>query len=377
MSLRDTSMPGAAQPFVEFAQVLRGNGFAIAPEQTASFIEAIGLLGPRDLEDIRRSGIAMMSIPRARWSEYDALFRTLFMGQTMSAPATGDDDDELEAFEPRDGEQEIEVDQRDSEVGDQATRAETLSQREFVTMSDSDILQRFAREAPKALPRRKSHRRRSSHHGDRLDRRKTLRSAVRRDGEVFDLRETKRKTRQRSIVLLIDVSGSMKEQSDQTIRLAHAVIQVADRAEAFTLGTRLTRITSALHDKNADRALENVAGVVSDFDGGTRIGEALAALLNIPRFAGTLRGAAVIVISDGLERGDPNTMVDAVARMSRMAWRFDWLSPLAADPGYEPRTEALAASQAHFDMLADGGSVAAVAGHILGLARAPSSRRAA
>ncbi len=377
MNIGDTSMPRAAQPFVEFAQILRGNGFAVAPEQTASFIQAVGLLGPRHLEDIRRSGIAMMSIPRARWNEYDALFRAFFMAQTVSAPVAGDDDDEVEAFDPRDGKQEVEIDQRDSEVGDQATRSETLSQREFVTVSDNEILQRFSKEAPKALPRRKSYRRRASRHGDRLDRRRTLREAVRREGEVFDLRETRRRTRQRPIVLLIDVSGSMRDQSEQTICLAHTVVQAADRAEAFTLGTRLTRITPALRDKNVDRALEDVAGVVSDFDGGTRIGDALAALLAIPRFAGALRGAAVVVISDGLERGDPNTMVDAVARMSRMAWRLDWLSPLAADPDYEPRTEALAASRMHFDMLADGGSLAALAGHILSLARAPSRRRAA
>ncbi len=377
MTIRNTSMPRAAQPFVEFVQILRGNGLAIAPEQTASFIEAVNLLGPRRLEDIRRAGIAMLSIPRARWDEYDALFRAFFMGQTVSAPATGDDDDEVEAFDPRDGEQEIEVDQRDSEVGDQATRLETLSQREFVTMSDNEILRRFARDAPNALPRRKSHRRKPSRQGDRLDRRRTLREAVRRDGEVFNLLETRRRTRQRPLVLLIDVSGSMKEQSEQTIRLAHTVVQTADRVEIFTLGTRLTRITPALRDRNVDRALEDVAGVVSDFDGGTRIGDALAALLAIPRFAGTLRGAAVVVLSDGLERGDPNTMVDAVARMSRMAWRLDWLSPLAADPNYEPRTEALAASRAHFDTLADGGSLGALAGHILSLANASSQRRAA
>ena len=377
MSIRDTSMPRAVQAFVEFAQILRANGFSIAPEQTASFIEAVGLLGPRNLEDIRRAGIAMMSIPRARWGEYDALFRAFYLGQTVAAPAAADDEDELEAFEPREGEREIEVDQRDSEIGDQATRSETLSQRQFVLMSGSDVLRRFARQAPAALPRRRSYRRRSSRHGDRLDRRRALRELVRREGEVFTLPETIRRTQQRPIVLLIDVSGSMKEQSDQTIRLAHAVVQAADRAEAFTLGTRLTRVTPALRDKNADRAMETVSGIVSDFDGGTRIGDAFAALLAIPRFAGALRGAAVVVISDGLERGDPGAMIEAVARMSRMAWRFDWLSPLAADPDYEPRTEALGQARSYLDTLGDGGSLSALAGHILELARAPSGRRAA
>ncbi|MEN0041626.1 MAG: VWA domain-containing protein [Pseudomonadota bacterium] len=370
-------MPRPAHTFIEFAQILRVNGFAIAPEQTASFIEAIGLLGPRELQDIHRAGVAMLSIPRARWPEYDALFRAHFMGQSIAAPAGADDDEELDALEPRDGEREIDVDQRESEVGDQATRAETLSQRQFVSLGDSEILKRFVRQAPKVLPRRLSYRRRPSRHGDRLDRRRTLREAVKRDGEVFDLLETKRRTRQRPLVLLIDVSGSMKDQSEQTLRLAHTVVQAADRAEVFTLGTRLTRISRPLRDKNIDRALESVGGLVADFDGGTRIGDALAALLRVPRFAGTLRGAAVVVISDGLERGDPNAMVDAVARMSRMAWRLDWLSPLAADPDYQPRTEALAASRRYFDALSDGGSMNSIAAHILDLASGPLRRRAA
>ncbi|MEM7299746.1 MAG: VWA domain-containing protein [Pseudomonadota bacterium] len=374
MSIRETSMPRAAQTFVEFVQLLRQNSFSVAPDQTASFIEAIGLLGPRGLEDIRRAGLAMLSIPRARWEEYDALFRAFFLDQTTSAPALGDDDDEVEAFDPRDGEQEIAVDQRDSEVGDRATRLETLSQREFLTLSDDEVLRHFAQNARRALPRRKSRRRKPTPQGDRIDQRRTLRQAVQREGEVFDLRKTSRQKRQRPIVLLIDVSGSMKDQSEQTVRLAHAVVQVADRAEVFTLGTRLTRIAPALRDKNIDRALQDVAGVVSDFDGGTRIGAAVAALLAVPRFAGTLRGAAVSVISDGLERGETGTMVDAVARISRMAWRLDWLSPLAADPLYEPRTEALAASLTYFDSLSDGSSIAALADHILSLSRAATRR---
>jgi uncharacterized protein with von Willebrand factor type A (vWA) domain len=108
---------------------------------------------------------------------------------------------------------------------------------------------------------------------------------------------------------------------------------------------------------------------IADIDGGTRIGDALAAYLAVPRYAGFVRGAAVIVLSDGLERGTPDAMIDAVRRLSRSAWRLDWLTPLAADPDYEPRTEGLAQVLPILDHLGDGASTAAVTNHILTMAR--------
>ena len=82
-------------------------------------------------------------------------------------------------------------------------------------------------------------------------------------------------------------------------------------------------------------------GLVSDWDGGTRIGDALQAFLAVPRFAGYARGAVVLILSDGLERGDPKAMTDAVKRLAARAWHLSWMTPLAADPGYRPETAAL------------------------------------
>lgn len=198
--------------------------------------------------------------------------------------------------------------------------------------------------------------------------RRSLREAVKRDGEVFELFRTRRKTRQRPITLLIDVSGSMQQQSQDIMRFAHTLKQVGQRVEVFTFGTRLTRITKALSDKNVDRALSRVGGLVSDFDGGTRIGDALQALLAVPRFASTLRGACVVVVSDGLERGEPDAMLDAVMKISRSAWRIDWLTPLAGDTDFTPRTEALTAVLPYLDSLSDGSSITSIASHVLELA---------
>ena len=363
------TLPLAVRPFIEFPAILRQNGFAVSPDQCIGLIEAVGLLGPRSIEDIHRASIAMLAIPHERRAEFDALFRAYFMGQAISAPAEGDEDEDVTAHEPEGGTRDIDAPDDENEAGETVVTAERLSQRQFKPADESRILTEFRRSAPNRLPCRMSYRRAAASHGDRLDMRKTLREAVRRDGEIVTLTESRRKTRQRRILVLIDVSGSMQDQTDGTIRLAHALVQAADRAEVFTFGTRLTRITPALKLSRGEAALARVGRIVADFDGGTRIGDALAAFLAIPRFAGMARGAAVLVLSDGLERDDPTTMIDTVARLSRLAWRLSWLTPLASDTGFAPRTAGLQAVLPWLYDLADGSNVAAISSHILNLAQ--------
>jgi uncharacterized protein with von Willebrand factor type A (vWA) domain len=166
---------------------------------------------------------------------------------------------------------------------------------------------------------------------------------------------------------LIDVSGSMKVRTEDNMKLAHALSQAAPNIEVFTFGTRLTRVTRPLRLKQREQALNAAAHLVSDWDGGTRIGDALQAFLAVPRFAGYARGAAVVVISDGLERGDVSALRDAVAKMARRSWRLSWLTPLATGPGFKPQTEALIAIERFVDDLLDGGSSGAIVSHILSL----------
>jgi uncharacterized protein len=133
------------------------------------------------------------------------------------------------------------------------------------------------------------------------------------------LSHLKRRTRPRRLLVLVDVSGSMKARTEDNLSLAHALTQAAPRVETFTFGTRLTRVTRPMRLKRREQALASAAQVVSDWDGGTRIGDALKASLAVPRFASYARGAFVLVASDGLERGDPAALADAVARLSRSA----------------------------------------------------------
>ncbi len=375
MSLAE-SLPRAAWPFVRFATLLRANGFAVAPEQTQAFIAAVGLLGPRSMVDIHRAAVPTLAPPPERRDEFDALFRLLFHGQSLVAPSgtDSDDEDDLQAFDARAGEMEPPEAGEEDESGGEATAIERLTLRRFRDEDPRETLRRFSRAAPSALPRQKSYRRRASRTGDRWNMRRLLRDAVKRDGEVLSLPKLARKTRQRRILLLIDVSGSMKAQTEDAMSLAHVLARAAERVEIFTLGTRLTRVTRALRHRRRAQALSLAATLVSDWDGGTRLGDALAAFLGIPRFAATARGSLIVVLSDGLERGDPQALMDSMESLSRLAWRIAWLTPLKADPKYRPETAALGAVLPFVDRFGNGSGLRPLCDEILSLSRRMTSR---
>ena len=331
------TLPRAARPFVSFAALLRGNGFSVAPEQTAAFLAAIELLGPSGIIDIRRAATATLAPPPERRAEFDALFDAHFLGATTTIATPAEtEDDEVRVREGDRGGFDPPVTDQTRESGQAAATAEMLAARRFGPEPDDEVLRRFARALPARLPRRRGYRRQADRRGRAFDLRRSLREAIRNDGEVMRLPRLRRRPRQRRVLLLIDVSGSMKERTDAHLRFAHALGRAVERFEAFTIGTRLTRVTKALRLKNRDQALATAATIVADWDGGTRIGDALQAYLAVPRFAGYARGALVLIVSDGLERGDHRAMTEAVARLSALAWRVSWLTPLAADPRYRP-----------------------------------------
>ncbi len=363
------TLPQATEPLLALATELRQHGFAIAPDQTIGFIEAVGVLGPRDINDIHHAAIALFAIPPERRIEFDAIFKKLFFGLQIAAQADASDD-EVDAFEPTGGEEVVETGESQEPAGTDAVEQEQLQSREVSQPAEDQVLIDFERRAGNRLPHRRSYRWASVPRGEKLDLRRTLRAAAKRDGEIIDLAVMRRKKRQRRVLLLIDVSGSMKELTSSSLRFAHSLLRVADSAEVFTLGTRLTRVTSALQVKDRDIAMLRVSQLVADFDGGTRIGNALQAYLAVPKYAGFARGAAVIVLSDGLERGDADSMVDATIRLSRIAWQLSWLTPLAADVDFQPETEALKRVLPHIHILGAGHSVSSMCNHVLEMASA-------
>ncbi len=365
----EPQLPHAARIFISFVALLRANGFAVAPEQTTAFLAAIELLGPRSLEHIRQAGLATLAPPPERRATYDRLFDIHFRGSEAIERAEGEDEDVVRLQEEGRGGNEPPLSDEANESGLAAARAEALVERRFAHGISNDALRRLSREAPARLPRRRGHRRMRARRGPFADLRRTLRDSVRNDGEVLRLGRLRRRLRPRKLLLLIDVSGSMKARTEENMKLAHALLQAVGNAEIFTFGTRLTRVTRPLRLKRREQALTAAAHLVSDWDGGTRIGDALQAFLAVPRFGGYARGAAVIIISDGLERGDVSALRDAVAKLSRRAWRISWLTPLATWSGFRPQTEALIAIQRFVDDIVDGGSSPAVVSHLLSLGR--------
>jgi uncharacterized protein with von Willebrand factor type A (vWA) domain len=160
--------------------------------------------------------------------------------------------------------------------------------------------------------------------------------------------------------VLFQYSGSMKRYTQDYLRFAHALTQAANRVETFTLGTRLTRITRALRKRDTQTALGEAAATVADWDGGTRLGTTLEAFLSQPRYAGHARGAVVLVLSDGLERGDHRPLVEAVRRLSLRAFHLAWLTPLAQDPRFRPETAAIKAILPLVDEIGNGGTLASL-----------------
>ena len=366
--MRDSAaIPAPARHLAGFPPFLRGFGFDTSPDRTVAFLAAVELLGPRGIDDVRRAAIATLGPPRERAAEFDALFRAWFHGEIAPVPRGRDDETEVRIHDEGGDVLELPEAPDLGESGRSATGAEILGDRRFPPDPGIGRLRGFAREAPERLPRRRGLRRARAHRGESVDLRRALRAAVRHGGDTPVLPWRRRRQRLRRILLLIDVSGSMKEHTETALRFAHVLCRAAERMEGFTLGTRLTRITGALRLRNPEAALAKASTLVPDWDGGTRIGDALGAFLAVPRFAGFARGAVVVVLSDGLERGDPDSMTRAVARLSRLAWRVSWLTPLAADPAYRPESAGLAAIVPYLDDLGDGASAEALCRHMLSL----------
>ena len=224
-----------------------------------------------------------------------------------------------------------------------------------VTAQEHALIKQARRAAERHLPRRPSLRLKPSHARDVIDLRRMIRAAARHGGELIRFRYRSRPMKKRPVLVFVDVSGSLKGLTPDFLRFARALGETTAKVEVFSFGTRLTRLTDALLDGGVDRALQRVAAKVEDFEGGTQIGRSLTSFFAHRQYAGLARGAVVIILSDGLERGDPTQLVQAVQRLHRLAERLVWLTPLKRDPSYRPVTRAMAAVAPHCDHL--GGAV--------------------
>ena len=235
---------------------------------------------------------------------------------------------------------------------------ELLRTRDFAEYTDAEravarrLLARIAQRGPVRFSRRT---RPSRRRGEVPDLRATTRLSL-RSGELLERRWRAPTQRPRRLVLVLDVSGSMAPYARMLLQYVQACVAARSRVEAFAFGTRLTRITRELAGRDPDRALERAAAHVTDWSGGTRNGESLASL-NREHGRRIGRGAFVVVLSDGWDRGEPEQLAAEMARLRRSAHRVVWLNPLAADPRYEPLTRGMRAAMPHVDRLLPGNSI--------------------
>jgi uncharacterized protein with von Willebrand factor type A (vWA) domain len=242
------------------------------------------------------------------------------------------------------------------------SEVELLREMDFAEMSDAEraIAVRLVRRIALAGPMRRSRRLRSTRRrGDHPDLRRTVRSSLRYAGEPLERHWREPRERQRPVVLVCDVSGSMDPYARMLLHYMQAWVAARRRVEAFVFGTRLTRVTRELAGRDPDAAVARAAGAVSDWSGGTRIGSSLAEL-NRSHGRRIGRGGVTIVLSDGWDRGDPDELALEMARLSRCSHSLIWLNPLKAHAGYEPLTRGMRAALPHVDHFLAGNSIASL-----------------
>ncbi|HEY7454667.1 MAG TPA: VWA domain-containing protein [Thermoleophilaceae bacterium] len=246
--------------------------------------------------------------------------------------------------------------------------AELLREKDFADYTDAErqLARRVMRRLAGAGPARPSRRTRPARrrgappHAARPDLRRTMRSSLRTSGDPVERHWREPSERPRPLVLVCDVSGSMEPYARMLLQYMQACVAARRRVEAFVFGTSLTRVTAELAGRDPDRALDRAAGAADDWSGGTRIGEALATL-NREHGRRLGRGAIVVLLSDGWDRGDPEQLTAEMARLARCAHSLIWLNPLKAHPGYEPLTRGMQAALPHVDHFLAGNSLASLA----------------
>ena len=352
---------------VGLAAALRRAGVRVGTGQVIACRQALAVLDDGDRTDRYLAGrTCLVSGPEAI-AIYDRVFAWHEAAQGGDGPppggATPADPTGLDASSDRGGSDTAPTDGT-LQAGAIASDRERLRRRRFAEMSEDERARigRMLEQLHVALPRRTS--RRSRHgRGRELDLARTLERAIETDGEPIDRVFRSRRRRPRRLVVLLDVSGSMASHARVLLRFAVAARRAADRdpashVEVFAFGTRLTRLSDALAARDPDRAVALAADRVLDWEGGTRIGASIEDLVRVWGPRGILRGAVVVVCSDGLERGDPAQLATALERLRRHAHRIVWVNPLAGDPRYRPTQRGMAVALPSIDVLVPGDTLA-------------------
>jgi uncharacterized protein with von Willebrand factor type A (vWA) domain len=382
--------PRLAQNIIHFARALRKAGLPIGPGRVIDAIRAVEAAGFSEKRDFYWTLHACF----VNRPEHRAVFAQIFrlywrdprylehmMAMLLPAVRGVQEDRVAQAAEKRAAEalldgvdREVPQPEEDSEedTGIEVDASLTMSGEErlrtldFEQMSTDEMAQAKRMIARLSLPVKPiaSRRGEAARLGARVDWRRTIRASMRRGGEVYDIALKRPKPRWPNLVVLCDISGSMSQYSRVVLHFLHAVANEKGagwaRVHAFTFGTRLTNITRHMGQRDVDAALTAAGAEAQDWEGGTRIGTCLHAFNRDWSRRVLGQGAVVLLISDGLDRDDPEALAREMERLHLSARRLIWLNPLLRWDGFAPKAQGIAAMLPHVDSFRAGHSIASL-----------------
>lgn len=378
-------MTDPVRVMVGLGHALRAARVPATPDRVTHAVRAVAALDPGRRDDVYWAGRSSLCASRDDIARYDEVFAACYdadqppMHQTrrnallrvvpvaLADPGLPPDDD---AGEEGAAAQLLRA---------AASTAEVLRHKDIASLVDPerDALNRALATLSMRPEHRRSRRRRAATTGA-VDPARTARAMLATGGEVAVLAHRRRRSRPRTVVLLVDVSGSMATYADALLRFAHAAGRTdplagrqagrtdpmagrqAGRTEVFAVGTRLTRLSDELGVRDPGSAMAAVAGAIPDWGGGTRLGAGLGEFLDRYGRRGMARGAVVVILSDGWERDDPDRLGAQMARLSRLAHRVVWANPRKGHQGYAPVAVGMAAALPYVDDFVAGHSLAAL-----------------
>jgi hypothetical protein len=364
-----------------FSRRLREAGVPITAERGARFAQALALVKPISRRRLYWTARAVLVSDSAQVKAFDAVFASVF---GTREPAAEFEPDEVEtapaaepspASEPRgeagvgagalssapsDSSEEDVL--RDVAVPMAASDEEVLRSKRFDALAPGELAQLYGLMArlEVATPRRRTRRSKRDRRGKRMDMRRTLRGSMRTAGDPIRLARRRRRVVPRRVVMLCDISGSMEPYARAYLQFLTCAAGSGPHAEAFVFATRLTRLTRALRSRSPERAIQRAAAAAPDWSSGTRIGDALKAFNDRHGRRGMARGALIVILSDGWERGDPALVAREMERLSRLAYRIVWVNPRVGASEFSPRAGGMAAALPHCDALVSGHSLEAL-----------------
>jgi hypothetical protein len=350
---------------VGLARTLRSAGLPASPDRVHQTVAALALLHPDRRADVYWAGRLTLCDSPTDIERYDRVFAAYFGDRpTVVGRRTRVRRPHLEVSagvgSPDDPEETLTGDTPGARAA--ASREEVLRHRDIAALTPAErehlrvLLARLSLRGEV----RTSRRMRTARRG-RIDGRRTVRAWLAAGGEPAQLRRHRHTARPRRVVLLVDVSGSMAAYADALLRFTHAAARRTHTpTEVFALGTRLSRITRELQHPDPDVAMAAVAEAIPDAGGGTRLGLLLKEFIDRWGQRGLARGAVVVVLSDGWERGDPSLLGEQTRRLRRLAHRVVWSNPRKAAPGFTPTAAGMAAALPHVDDFVEGHSLGAL-----------------